>query len=71
MHFIIQNNDSKHDLSLWLYRGQTHSTFPLWLYTALIQVNFAHKTLLNPQNINCLLLWIKLTIAWDFCLPHI
>lgn len=50
MQFIIQNNVSKQGLSLWLYKGQTHSTFPLWLYTTLTQVNFAHKALLNPQN---------------------
>lgn len=39
-----------HKFSLWLYTAWTHMTFTLWLYTTLMQVNFAHMSILNPQN---------------------
>lgn len=31
---------------------------------------FTPVALLNPQSINCLILWIKMTIAWDYSLPY-
>ena len=40
----------------------------LWL--ALVIVHFTQVTLFNPLSINCLMLWIKLAIAWDFNRPH-
>ena len=45
-------------LSLWFY--------PVWTHESFTQV-----TCLNPQGIHYLILWIKLTIAWNFSLPHL
>jgi hypothetical protein len=38
----------------------------LWLYTAWNPVTFTHVTFLKPQSKHYLMLWIKLTISWDF-----
>lgn len=32
--------------------------------------HFSHVTSFNPQGMNCVMISIKLNIAWDFILPH-
>lgn len=49
---------------------------PLWknmfchMRLVLVIVHFTQVTLLNPQSINCLVLWRKLAIVWGFNLPY-
>lgn len=40
----------------------------VWLIS--VVEHHTHAILLNPQSINGLMLWVQLTIAWDFSLPH-
>ena len=48
---------------------------PLWknlffhVCLVLVIIHFIQVTLLNPKSINCWMLWIKLTVAWDFSPP--
>lgn len=41
------------------------------MYLAVVIVHLTYVTLLNSQNIDWLMFWIKLAIAWDFCLPYV
>lgn len=61
---------------IWLYASMGGKTYfamcslSLWLYTAWTLENFSQKTFLSPLGKNCLTLWIKLAITWDFSPPH-
>lgn len=43
----------------------------LWMYTKQTDKSFTHVSFLSPQSINCLMLWIKLTVSKDLNQPHL
>lgn len=48
-----------------------HTQLVFMMYIAWTHENFSQVVSLHSQGINCLSLWIKLTIAWDFRPPHL
>ena len=51
-------------MPLWEKHNFATCGLSFWLYTSL-------RWLFFRQSINCLILWIKLVISWDFSLPHL
>lgn len=54
-------------------RGKTfwHVQTVLVIVYACNHETFTQVTSHNPQSINCLILWIKLALTWDFSLPQV